>query len=35
MIRLYSDDRHEILHEEDRMQVFEEIENWIAERITK
>ena len=34
-IRLYSDDRHEILHEEDRMQVFEEIENWIADRIIK
>ncbi|HIV93845.1 MAG TPA: lysophospholipase [Candidatus Sellimonas avistercoris] len=34
-IRLYADDRHEILHEEDRMQVFEKIENWITERITK
>ena len=28
-IRLFPEDRHEILHEKDRLEVFEEIESWL------
>lgn len=31
-IKLYPDDRHEILNEKDRMEVFEDIERWIEQR---
>lgn len=32
-IRLYPEDRHEILNEKDRLKVFDDIEHWISQRI--
>ena len=32
-IRLYENDRHEVLNEQDRQQVYEDIWKWMEERI--